>query len=226
MRNPVAALALCCLAASAFAQTSDEIFVATYIEVQPGAAAQAVSLLNEYVRAVGQEPGNLRVEAFREDGRPNRFILMEAWNERGEFDAHELAAQTQSFRDRLHSIARAPLDQRVNSGFSVDIERAAGGAEAVFVFTHVDVPGNWREDAEMLLEQLVAASRKDDGLIRYDVYQQLDRPNHFTVFSAWDNRRNFDANGNTEHWRNFRASLSPRLGALYDERLYSHLTSP
>lgn len=213
-----------CLAASAHAQTVAEIYIAIYLEFQPESTDSGVPLLHKYVVATRKDPGNLRALALHESGRPDRFVVIEAWSDQAAYAAHQSAAHTQTTRGQIETILRAPPDERVNSGFSVDRDLGAGGSRSVFVVTHVDVPGTSREQGEALLQRLAEASRKDKGLVRYDIYQQQDRPNHFTVFANWDSRDSFDANGHTDHWRTFRQSLSSMLGALYDERLYENMT--
>jgi quinol monooxygenase YgiN len=109
----------------------------------------------------------------------------------------------------------------VTHGFAIDPQPRAAGPNALYVATHVDVPGARREEAEALLKRLFEPSRIDPGHVRYDIYQQNEpRTNHFTIFAAWDNQRAFDAYGGTPHWLQFREALAPMLGALYDERLY------
>ena len=70
------------------------------------------------------------------------------------------------------------------------------------------------------LKALAAAARKDDGNLWFDVLQQDGRPNHFTLFEGWRDRKAFDASITAAHTKEFRQKLNPLEGALYDERLY------
>jgi quinol monooxygenase YgiN len=56
--------------------------------------------------------------------------------------------------------------------------------------------------------------------VRYEIVQQTNRPNHFTVIEIWASREALDAHGMAPHVREFRDKLAPMSGALYDERLY------
>ena len=94
---------------------------------------------------------------------------------------------------------------------------------AVYVVTHVDVIPPRREDAVAALKILGEASRSAGGNVRYEVVQQTNRPNHFTVFEIWRSRDAFDAQGMSTHMREFRDKLAGMTGALYDERLYEIL---
>jgi quinol monooxygenase YgiN len=96
----------------------------------------------------------------------------------------------------------------------------AAMAKAVVVLTHVDVPPPSKDECIGLLKQLTEMSRKDAGVLRFDVLQQDSRPNHFTVVEAWRDRKSHDAHIAAAHTREFRRKLTPMSGALYDERLY------
>src|SRR6266850_2060672 len=103
-------------------------------------------------------------------------------------------------------------------------EPAQTRTPALYVVTHVDVPPQGREETEVLLKRLAEESRKDDGNVRYDVFQQTaPRTNHFTVLGTWRDRSACDAHETKAHTKQFRESLAPMLGAPYDERLYSPL---
>ena len=109
---------------------------------------------------------------------------------------------------------------RLHSGFAVAPPTGKPGPDAVFVLTHVDVPPPQKDQTIELQKALATAARKDDGNLWFDVLQQNDRPNHFTLFEAWRDRKAFDASIAAAHTKEFRQKLNPLEGALYDERLY------
>ena len=111
----------------------------------------------------------------------------------------------------------------MHTGLSVGTAPAASPAGTIFVVTHVDVIPPRKDDSLVLLKQLAADSRADAGNLRFDVVQQTNRPNHFTVVEAWRDRAAFDAHGMAAPTRRFREQLAPMSGALYDERLYTLL---
>jgi len=93
---------------------------------------------------------------------------------------------------------------------------------AMFVVTHVDVPPPQKDACIALLKDLVGDSRKE-GALRFEVFQQTSRPNHFSVVEIWKDQKAYDAHITAEHTRKFRERLTPMSGALYDERLYKSL---
>lgn len=195
-------------------------YTATYVEVAPPSAAQGAAWLRQYGEAGRKDAGNLRFEILQRIDRPNQFAILAAWKDQKAFDAHRAAAPATEFRDTLQPLLASPNDERLHNGLSVGGAPAAGAGGAVYAVTHVDVIPPRKDDAVALLKQLAENSRKDAGNLRFDVVQQTNRPNHFTVVEAWKDRPAFDAHGMAAHTRRFRDQLGPMSGSLYDERLY------
>jgi quinol monooxygenase YgiN len=74
-----------------------------------------------------------------------------------------------------------------------------------------------------LLKDMSTDTPKDAGNLRYDVLQQPNRLNHFTVIETWSDRKALDGHAMADHTRAFREKLAPMAGALYDERFYEEL---
>jgi quinol monooxygenase YgiN len=219
-----AAAAALFLATSTSARAAETRYVATYLEVKSVAINAGAALTRQYVRATRAEAGNVGISAFQEIGRSNRFVVIETWTDSAALAEHEKAPHTVEFRQKLKSFHRSPYDQRVTHGFAVDPTPAVAGPNAVYVVTHVDVPGAQREDAEKVLGQLFQSRRAGAGHVRFDIYQQDDpRANHFTMFVVWRSLRAFEDYADTPQWLQFREALAPLLGAPLDERLYRPL---
>ena len=202
--------------------SSTAFYVATYIDVQVNSTNEGTALIKQYRDATRAEKGNSGTDFVQETGRPSRFVIVEFWKDQASFEAHEKAAHTAQFRSRLKAIHNSPYDQRIHQGLAVDSRPWSAGRGAVSVVTHVDVPPQRKDETEVLLKRLAEGSRKDDGNLRYDIFQQTaPRTNHFTVFAVWKDRNAFDAHEGKPHTRQFREALAPMLGAPYDERLYT-----
>ncbi len=195
-----------------------QVYVVTYFDVAPAAAGQAASLARQHAEASRKEAGNAGFEMLAEIGRPNRLAILEAWRDKSAYDAH--GAASTAFRDKLQPLLISGTGARVLSGFSIAPPAAQPGSETIYVLTHVDVPPPQKDQAIELLKALAPAARKDDGNLWLDVLQQTDRPNHFTLFEGWRDRKAFDASVAAAHTKDFRQKLNPLEGALYDERLY------
>jgi quinol monooxygenase YgiN len=197
------------------------VYVATYVEVFPSAVRDAAAILRQYREAVRKEAGNVRAEVVQETGRPTRFVLLSAWSDQNALDAHVKNAGAQ-IREKFKALLAAPFDERLHSGFAV-AAREPLRPNSVTVASHVDVPPPMRETLEPMLRSLADASRKESGNLRFEVQQQANRVNHFTVVEAWADQKAYEAHVVASHTRQFRDALGPMLGALYDERLYRAL---
>jgi quinol monooxygenase YgiN len=223
----ILAVAPLLLAATAPAAAQDAqnaiyaFYVVTYVDVQAASAKTGVALLKRYRDGARKESGNLDVELGQEIGRVNRFVLIEAWRNQADFNAHDTAAATARIRDALNAIRHSPVDRRFNTGF--DVAPAAGKGQ-LMVETHIDVIPPRRGATEIALKTEAAATRQDAGNVRWDVFQQLaPQTNHFNVFALWRTRQDFARHETAAHRSQFRDTLAPLLGALYDERLYQPL---
>jgi quinol monooxygenase YgiN len=210
------------LAPPAHAQGS-AVYLATYVEVAPDAVAPGIALLKQYRDASSKEDGNLRAKALAEIERPNRFVVVETWRDKAALEAHGRSAATSKFRDKLKSIADAPYDERITNALYATQGKTEGRSDAIYVVTHVDVIPAGKDDCMAALKAMSVDTAADAGNISYEVLQQANRGNHFTVIEAWTNRKALDAHAMAAHTRAFREKISPVAGALYDERLYKAL---
>ena len=199
------------------------IYVVIYVDVMPPSKDDGIALLRQYREASRQDAGNMRVEVLQQHGRPHHFVILETWKDQQSFETHTQAAHVAQFREKLQAVRNSPNDERVHTGFSVGAVQDAPGGAAVYVVTHVDVIPPRKDDGAVLLKQLGDDSRKDEGNVRYEVWQQTSRPNHFTVVEIWKNPQAFEAHTIATHTRQFREQLQPMSGSLYDERLYQVL---
>jgi quinol monooxygenase YgiN len=204
--------------ASAQAQDST-VFLATYVEVLPNAVGWSTKLLAQYRDASRKDDGNLRFDVLQEIARPNRFAIVETWRDKTALEGHAKAAGTARFRNELKTIQNAPYDERINNGLYVAPAKSESRG-AIHVVTHVDVIPPGKDDCLAAFKTMSDDTRNDSGNISYDVLQQTNRPNHFTVLETWVNRKALDAHAEAAHTRAFRARLTPITGALYDERFY------
>jgi len=199
------------------------LYVVTYVEARPAARDEAAALLKSYRDASRAASGNMRSVVVRSVVRPGQFVVVAAWKDKAAWDAHMAAAGAKEFRDKLNALRNAPADDRFHNSLSVGPMDVPQNSGAVYAVTHVDVIPPQRENAVAALKILGEASRGAGGNLRYEVVQQTNRPNHFTVFEMWRSREAFDANGVSAHQREFRDKLAGMTGALYDERLYEIL---
>src|SRR5262249_60664008 len=110
------------------------------------------------------------------------------------YDAHRAAAHSKEFRDKIKPYLISAIDDRVHTGMEIAGTPAGkNGRGAVVVVTHVDVPPPKKDECIAALKTLVADSRKEAGSVRFDVFQQGNRPNHFSVVEVWKDQGTYDA---------------------------------
>jgi quinol monooxygenase YgiN len=207
---------------SARADDANTAYIVAYFEVVPPASGKALGLLRTLAKASRKDEGNLRFEVMQRRGQRNHFAVLEAWKDKDAQAAHAAAAHTQQFREKLQPLLRSPYDERPHAGMSVDSRPAtpeAKGAE-IYVVTHVDIVPTEKEKGIGFVKDLTEASRSDEGSVRFDLLQQISRPNHLTVVEIWRNQKAVDTHGMAAHTKQFREKLTPLSGSLYDERLY------
>jgi quinol monooxygenase YgiN len=158
---------------------------------------------------------------IQEISRPERFAVLER-----ETPAALTAAgrKTHAFTEGLADDLTAPPDQRLNR--ELDDDDASATSQTIdpranfYVVTHVDVTTPDRRQVETALYKLAAAARQSDGNLGFEILQQIDRPNHFNLISAWVGESPFHAFAASAGAREFRQTVGPLLGSPYDERFF------
>src|SRR3989442_5197613 len=206
--------------APAPAPIEGNIYAVTYVEVMPRAKADAATLLKRYREAARKEGGNLRCEVAQRIDQPHQFAILEIWKDQAAFEAHGKGANTTDTREKITAIRNAPTDERVHVGLSVGPIDAPTVRGAIYVATHVDVIPPRKEDGVAALKRLGDESRRADGNLRFEVVQQINRQNHFTVVEIWKDAKAVEAHSIAAATREFRDKLATMTGALYDERMY------
>jgi quinol monooxygenase YgiN len=201
----------------------NSFYIVTYVELMPDDITGGTTLLTHYRDVSRKEPGNLRFDVLHEIARPTRFAIVEIWKDKAARDAHNQAATSLQFRDRLKAIEDAPDDERVVNPLYIPPAKTPAQTAAIYVVTHVDVIPPGKDDCMAALKAMSIDTAKDSGNIAYQVLVQDGRSNHFTVLEAWSSKAALDAHAMAAHTRSFREKLSPLAGALYDERLYRGL---
>ena len=193
-------------------------FTATYIEGIEGAAQPIAAQLRDYRAALTAAAARLDVLERRDP--VNHFLVLAVWPAPEVHEEH--VERSAELERRLERHLAAPTDTRLHNALSVAATRASS-AGSVVVATHVDVVPQHKDAAVEALRQLAHNSRGHDGNLRFDVWQQTNRPNHFTVVESWAHINALARHGSAAETRGFRAALAPMSGALYDERLYFEL---
>lgn len=199
------------------------VYTVTYVEVMPTSKAEAATLLRRYREAAQKEGGNLRCEVVQRIDQPHQFAILEIWKDQAAFEAHGKTATTTEAREKIAAIRNAPTDERVHTALSVGPIDAPSARGGIYVATHVDVIPPRKDDGVAALKRLGEDSRRGEGNLRFEVVQQVNRQNHFTVVEIWKDVKAVETHSMAAPTREFRDKLATMTGALYDERMYRAL---
>ncbi len=205
----------------AWAQDQGAAFAVSYIEVTPSSTERTIELLRAQRDASRAAAGNLRFQIMQRIGRPNHFVILDAWESQEARDRNSAAAHTRSFRSALEPLLYSPYDERPSYGIMGT--SATGDDGQIYAITHVDFIPPALEEGLAVLEAFVTASREAPGAIDIGIITQNNRRNHMTQFEAWASAEHRIAHVGSAAARRFRTEAYPRIGALYDERLYRGL---
>jgi quinol monooxygenase YgiN len=194
----------------------------TYIEVTPPAEAQAAALLRQVAAASRKEGGNVRYDVLQSTDRASQFAILETWRDGKAFKAHAGGGAMKQFRAALDPLRISYYDERLDTAIDAAAPQPAG-KEAIYVATHVDVTGQFKDDAIVMMKKLAADGRREAGCERFEIWQQNNRLNHFTVVEVWKDKSALEAHGRTAAAREFREQVGHMMGALYDDRRYRAL---
>jgi len=196
------------------------VYTVIYVEVMPTSKSDATLILRRYREATRKEGGNLRCEVAQRIDQPHQFVILSIWKDQKAWEAHGKGAGSMEMREKVAAIRNAPTDERIHSGLSVGPIDAASVREAIYVATHVDVIPPQKDNGVAALRKLGEESRKGDGNLRFEVVQQYNRLNHFTVVEIWKDPKAVETHSMAAATREFRDKLASMTGALYDERMY------
>jgi quinol monooxygenase YgiN len=198
------------------------VFVATYLETISPTVAEAAALLRREREATSDDEGLHRFEVLQRMDRPSQFLVLSAWSTPEALEAHRSSQHVSDLTRALVGLLVAPPDSRLHRELATN-ETTATGATGTSVVTHVDVTPAHKDAAVEALQQLFEHSRSHEGNRRFHVWQQQDRPNHFTLVETWSGSDALEAHLMQTETRAFRRVVAPMLGALYDDRRYQTL---
>jgi len=87
-----------------------------------------------------------------------------------------------------------------------------------YVVIYVELKPADTKAGDRLLDDLAAQALASAGVIRFDVLQQVDRPNFFALFEIWSSAQTFTAFQSSSATQAILTQLAPLLGAPLDER--------
>ncbi len=198
------------------------VYIVTYTEVAPSAAAEAGKLILAYAGDMRKASGAVQVDALQRISNPGHFALIEQWQSQAAKQAFAATDPATRFRAALNPLQSAAYDERIHVALSVGPSAPASG-DPIVILTHVDVVPTQVEPGTAKVRSFAEQGRTAKGNHRFDDVVQFNRKNHFTLIEVWDSLADKDAWISTQTARTFREELQPTSGALYDERAFKLL---
>jgi quinol monooxygenase YgiN len=200
--------------------------VVTFVEVRHDAVDRGRILLKHYGTTLRQHDASLYVEVLQEIDRPERFVILETATHADELTGPEAAGQ--AILSSLNDLLIAPPDRRTNrefGGASATSTAPSGTApldspRALYVIAHLDIGPPDQARGAAALQRLVDTARNSPGNLRFEAWQQANRPNHFNLVAIWTSRSKLDEFTGGSAAREYRATVAPLIGSPYDERFY------
>jgi len=105
----------------------------------------------------------------------------------------------------------------------VQTQAQPSGDTALYAVSYVEVMPSARAAMLAALKQYRDTSRQENGYVRFDLLEQIDRPSHFAIIEWWKDQQALDAHGLAAPVKAFRDALQPIRSSGYDQRLYKTL---
>ena len=95
----------------------------------------------------------------------------------------------------------------------------------VYVTSYIEVAPAAQSQAGTALKQLADASRKDAGVLNFEVAQRILPPNQFVVLEVWKDQQSFDAHQAAAHTKQSTTALTSLLIAPTDTRVLTQMVA-
>jgi quinol monooxygenase YgiN len=112
----------------------------------------------------------------------------------------------------------------LTSGLGLQVRPDAPADSTFYAVSYVETRSSSTREATEALRRYRDASRKVDGSIRIDFFEQIGRPGHFAIVETWRDQQAFDARDAAIQKQLLGALESIRVSG-YDQRPYKTLTA-
>src|SRR5262245_25366137 len=86
-----------------------------------------------------------------------------------------------------------------------------------YAVTYVEVMPASKTAALSAFKQYRDTSRKEEGFVRFDVFEQVGRPGHLGIIETWASQKAFDAHTAGATAKEWRTKLDPIRLSDYDQ---------
>lgn len=110
------AFSMAAQAQPAQAPLTGPVYVVTHVDIIGGqqGIADAIKLMHDFQAASLKDKGAVRFEVLQQDGRLNHFVMLEVWQSREAYDAHNGLEHARNFREKIGPMLGSPFDVRLH----------------------------------------------------------------------------------------------------------------
>lgn len=101
---------------------------------------------------------------------------------------------------------------------AVSAQQPKAAQGPVYVATFIDLMPPNTASGTRAIQQYVADTKKDAGIVRAEAIAQEGRENHLVIYEVWQSKKAFDAHEAQPHTKTFKTTLYPLMGAPFDQR--------
>ena len=97
---------------------------------------------------------------------------------------------------------------------------SAADGDTAYIMSYFETHFADKDKVRALARKLSDTSNKEDSNLRFEVLQRIDQADQLSILAAWKDKTATAAHADAAHTKEFRETLPPMRGSLYDERFY------
>ncbi|MGF6762363.1 quinol monooxygenase YgiN [Paraburkholderia sp. GAS33] len=94
------------------------VVVVVHLDIVRPQVSQALPIMRGYLATTRQEHGIRNVELLLQVGTDNHFTVVETWDDRAAYDAHNASQAIRDYRTRIFPFLASPYDDRIHTEIS------------------------------------------------------------------------------------------------------------
>jgi len=99
------------------ARPTGPVYVVTHVDIIGGqqGVADAIKLMHDFAAESLKDKAASRFEILQQDSRFNHFVMLEVWQSREAYEAHNGQEYARRFREKIGPMLGSPFDVRLHA---------------------------------------------------------------------------------------------------------------
>ena len=178
--------------AASAAASNNEIRINCLFKVAPEDIDKIVKIGQELVAASRKDAGVIDYDIYQSQMDPTQLMIFETWKDQASLDVHSNAAH---FTRIVPQLAEAAVGEMAIQTFTAD-----GEGDGIRINCLFKVAPDNLVKILGLSKELVEISRRDAGVIDYDIYQSQTDKTQLMIFETWKDQPSLDVHSNAAHF--------------------------